>query len=90
MSWHYLPELVEGSSGPCSSGTEMMGGGSRMGREGHTPRLRDKIAEMTPRGGGTLNPEWCEWFMGWPIGWTALQPLETDRFRSWLRAHGRR
>lgn len=22
--------------------------------------------------GAMLNPEWCEWFMGWPIGWTSL------------------
>lgn len=34
-----------------------------------------------------LNPDWVEWLMGWPIGWTALRPLATDRFRSWL--HGR-
>jgi len=40
--------------------------------------------------GGTLNPDWCEWFMGWPIGWTASEPLETDRFRQWLLGHGRR
>ncbi len=25
-----------------------------------------------------------EWMMGWPIGWTALESLATDRFRSWL------
>ncbi len=25
--------------------------------------------------------------MGWPIGWTALEPLATDRFRQWLAAH---
>ena len=37
--------------------------------------------------GGHLNPDWIEWLMGWPIGWTALKPLETDRFRLWL--HGR-
>lgn len=24
-----------------------------------------------------------EWIMGWPIGWTALEPLETDRWRPW-------
>jgi hypothetical protein len=29
-----------------------------------------------------------EWMMGWPIGWTALAPLETDRFPRWLRSHG--
>ena len=37
---------------------------------------------------GQLNPEWVEWLMGWPIGWTALEPLATDRFQRWLRLHG--
>lgn len=37
--------------------------------------------------GGALNPPWVEWLMGWPIGWTALEPLGTDRFRWWLRSH---
>jgi hypothetical protein len=37
--------------------------------------------------GGHLNPEWVEWLMGWPIGWTDLRPLATDRFQSWLREH---
>lgn len=27
--------------------------------------------------GGPLNPEWVEWLMGCPIGWTDLQLLET-------------
>jgi len=38
--------------------------------------------------GGTPNPEWIEWLMGWPTNWTALSPLETDRFQQWLRLHG--
>ena len=33
-------------------------------------------------------PELCEYYMGWPIGATALQPLGTDRFQEWLRKHG--
>jgi len=37
--------------------------------------------------GGQLNPEWVEWLMGWPIGWTELKPLETDRFREWQQQH---
>lgn len=37
--------------------------------------------------GGALNPPWVEWLMGWPIGWTDLKPLETDRFQSWLQQH---
>jgi hypothetical protein len=38
--------------------------------------------------GGKLNPTWVEWLMGWPMGWTGLQPLETDRFQQWLSLHG--
>jgi DNA (cytosine-5)-methyltransferase 1 len=29
--------------------------------------------------GGKLNPNWTEWLMGWPIGWTDLNPLEMDK-----------
>ena len=29
--------------------------------------------------GGKLNPTWVEWLMGWPLGWTDLKPLETDK-----------
>ncbi len=28
-----------------------------------------------------------EWMMGWPIGWSGLQPLATDRFREWCDWH---
>ena len=36
---------------------------------------------------GRTNPEFTEWLMGWPMGWTALEPLATGRFRSWLLGH---
>lgn len=26
--------------------------------------------------------------MAWPIGWTGCEPLATDKFQQWLRAHG--
>jgi len=29
--------------------------------------------------GGQLNPTWVEWLMGWPLGWTDLKPLVTDK-----------
>ena len=35
-----------------------------------------------------LNPDWVEWLMGWPIGQTALKPLETGKFREWQQQHG--
>lgn len=37
---------------------------------------------------GRLNPDWVEWLMGWPIGWTDLEPLAMDRFQLWLKKHG--
>jgi hypothetical protein len=38
--------------------------------------------------GGSLNPTWVEWLMGWPLGWTDCEPSGTDRFRQWSRSHG--
>ena len=35
-----------------------------------------------------LNPEWVEWLMGWPIGWTDLKPLETDKCHNVQHSHG--
>jgi len=49
---------------------------------GHVPSiLRERV-------GGQLNPTWVEWLMGWPLGWTDLEPLETGKFRQWLEQHG--
>jgi hypothetical protein len=39
--------------------------------------------------GYLCSPEFEELVMGWPVTWTAPMPLETDRFRQWLRSHGR-
>jgi DNA (cytosine-5)-methyltransferase 1 len=36
----------------------------------------------------TYSPDFAEWLMGWPIGWTDLKPLATDKFQQWLRSHG--
>ena len=39
-------------------------------------RLRRKNGEDLPSAvGGTLNPRWVEWMMGYPDGWTDLGPL---------------
>jgi hypothetical protein len=46
----------------------------------HSPPLSSVV-------GGQLNPDWTEWLMGWPIGWTDLKPLETDKFQQWQQQH---
>lgn len=38
---------------------------------------------------GRYHPNLSEWLMGWPITWSALEPLEMDRFQQWLKQHGR-
>ena len=43
--------------------------------------------ELCPKG-FLPNPEWVENLMGWPIGWTDLKELETDKFLKWLSLHG--
>lgn len=54
-------------------------------REGRSVFLANQIAEQAP--GGALNPDWVEWLMGWPVGWTDLQPLATVRFQRWFVSH---
>lgn len=44
-------------------------------------------ADESPRTSGLLNPTWVEWLMGWPLGWTALEPLGTGKFQEWLQQH---
>lgn len=34
--------------------------------------------------GGKLNPDWVEWLMGWPIGWTSTEPLPKTAVTEWL------
>ena len=53
---------------------------------GNCEEIRGKTAQEWA--GGTLNPNWVEWLMGWPIGWTDLKPLEMDKFQRWLDLHG--
>ena len=36
---------------------------------------------------GHVNPDWAEWLMGWPVGWTESRQLEPVRFREFLRSH---
>ena len=47
-------------------------------RRGYDGLLRS-LVEVTPRGRlGPMNPEWVEWLMGFPIGWTDLNASGTQ------------
>jgi hypothetical protein len=68
---------------PCANEDAAGRPGSKMQKMlGNHPDIRGDLT------GGTLNPDWTEWLMGWPIGLTASAPLVTDKFQQWLRSHG--
>jgi len=56
---------------------------------GQTSRWEDpnRSRNLNDQIGGQLNPTWVEWLMGWPLGWTDLKPLETDRCHGALPLH---
>jgi hypothetical protein len=54
-----------------------------------------RLVPTTPKHGASsspsgriLNPQFVEWLMGWPPGWTDCASAATASFRSWQRAHG--
>lgn len=36
---------------------------------------------------GALNPEFVEWLMNWPKGWTSLEPVKKEDFEAWKEPH---
>ena len=54
---------------------------------GHKSNLEEVVALVDGLTGGSLNPMWVEWLMGWPIEWTDCAPLEMGKFRQWQRSH---
>lgn len=83
LSQMRLSQAVKMWPTPCARDYKGIGR-SRLDRTG------SKAGECLPQVvGGMLNPDWTEWLMGWPIGWTDLKPLETGRFQKWLQQHGK-
>ena len=59
-------------------------GGARNGRDSEFKHwLKRRLGNSYP------HPRRVEEMMLWPIGWSELEPLETDKFQQWLRSHGR-
>jgi hypothetical protein len=65
---------------PTAQGAKNNGAPSQMER--NTKPLNAEV-------GGSLNPNWVEWLMGWPIGWTDCDVSATDKFQQWQGSHGK-
>ena len=73
-----IPKVGAGLAGavhkwPTPTKADGMGGPGSSDRQGG-----DNLRTAT---GGSLNPTWVEWLMGYPLGWTALKDSETQSFR---------
>lgn len=79
-----IKEIVCGWSGEMFATPQ-----ARDYRSGSLARWNDprRSRNLNDQVGGLLNPEWEEWLMGWPIGWTELKPLAMDKFREWQLQH---
>jgi len=59
----------------------------------HRHNLEDYLAWKHLQDGGeetpglNICPNYAEWLMMWPLGWTELKPLGMDRFREWQQQH---
>lgn len=68
--------------------TKGMCGGSGAWQKLKEATTIEEARMMGAGNGGQLNPTWVEWLMGWPLEWTDLRPLATDKFRQWRHSHG--
>lgn len=55
---------------------------------GKMQKMLGNHPEIRNSGSGTLNPTWVEWLMGFPLGWTALEPSETPSSRRSRKSSG--
>lgn len=59
----------------------------------HRHNLEDWLAWKHLQDGGeetpglNICPNYAEWLMMWPLGWTELKPLAMDKFLEWQRQH---
>ena len=83
-----LPAAVRKWPTPCASASKGSSPASLTRKTGAS-RANDRIDHaVMASDGGQLNPEWVEWLMGWPIGWTELKPLAMAKFHEWQQQHG--
>ena len=44
---------------------------------GGPSQYRRRSLPLNAEAGGSLNPDWVAWLMGWPPGWIDLKPIDT-------------
>jgi DNA (cytosine-5)-methyltransferase 1 len=79
---HNSPQVKAGKHGLNLAGAVQMfpTPTARMHKDnGKSPSELNRNSEtLATKAGGQLNPQWVEWLMGFPIGWTDLEDSETQ------------
>lgn len=68
---------------PCARDWKDSGAREMMQRQfdkRNSPSLALTVGKET---GGRLNPDWVEWLMCWPIGWSDNKPMNPKEFQYW-------
>lgn len=71
-----------------AKGTSGSGFRKRKGRPSTLPDALHEALDLPLSVSVVPQPTFVESVMGWPIGWTDLEPLATDKFHRWLGRHG--
>lgn len=77
-----LPQAVAMWPTPTSHLAKETGAPSEYNR--NEPTITSRLFESAEhRDGKQLNPDWTEWLMGWPVGWSNVEPLGELDWRDW-------
>jgi len=78
-----LPAKVERTSYPTPIASQAKGGAGSI-RKDTGKRREDRLDHLLEPGQqGKLSPDWVEYLMGWPVGWTSLDPLPEGTIEAW-------
>ena len=66
---------------PMAGPIDVRDGGGHGGVALAQAATEEENGEDAPR--GQLNPDWVEWLMGWPLGWTSTDPMWEVGFWEW-------
>ena len=84
-----LPQAVKTRTWPTATATAYKGWSPNHNRADTDDRLDYSVERESFQPGQQtppmrLNPEWVELLMGWPKGFTSLEPLPRDEFDAWF------
>lgn len=72
---------------PCATEARQGFQDRSRGKKGSQESLSTVIQGAPAReAGGSLNPNWVEWLMGWPLGWTSTEPMPESTWAAWQQA----